>query len=106
MLQRNYSFFCFVVVLILARSICSMTEEKRILHQETPESLNPWKRSALCIVGTRYRSRRCRRVREFIKVKVKTKKGFCMHIERFLIKCRKTKVITSDNTTETDNPIN
>ena len=68
MLRKNLSLVCVIVVLMLAKTIWSVSEE-------TPEISRPWKR-VLCLVGTRWRTRRCAAVRGIKNAKVKVKTCF------------------------------
>lgn len=63
MLRKNLSLVGVIVVLMLAKTIWSVSEE-------TPETSRPWKRGP-CVVGTRYRTKRCRAVSGIKNAKVK-----------------------------------
>ncbi|KAM7435309.1 hypothetical protein ABFA07_014760 [Porites harrisoni] len=65
MLRKNLSLVCVIVVLMLAKTIWSVSEE-------TPEISRPWKR-VLCLVGTRWRTRRCGAVSRIKKAKFVTR---------------------------------
>lgn len=67
-MQKNLSLVCVIVVLMLAKTIWSVSEE-------TPETSHPWKRGP-CVIGTRWRTRRCRAVRGIKNAKVKVKTCF------------------------------
>ena len=68
MLRKNLSLVCVIVVLMLAKTIWSVSEE-------TPETSRPWKRDP-CVVGTRWRTRKCGAVSRIKKAKVKVKTCF------------------------------
>ena len=60
MLQKNLIFFYFIVVLILVRSSWSLSEKEKSVSPEISKS-HDWLKRSPCIVGTRWRTRRCRR---------------------------------------------
>ena len=68
MLRKNLSLVCVIVVLMLAKTIWSVSEE-------TSETSRPWKRDP-CVVGTRWRTRKCRAVSGIKNAKVKVKTCF------------------------------